>query len=46
MCTCTIYYLHVAGYDMFRPILAIFRYIISTGIPSVYSNYNGSVVSV
>jgi hypothetical protein len=26
MCTCTIYCLHEAGYDMFRPILAIFRY--------------------
>jgi hypothetical protein len=33
MCTCIIYCLHVAGYDVFRPTLAIFRYI--TGIPSV-----------
>jgi hypothetical protein len=27
----------VVGYNMFRPTLAIFRYI--TGIPSVYLNY-------
>jgi hypothetical protein len=33
MCTCTIYCLHVAGYNMFRPTLAIFRYI--TRIQSV-----------
>jgi hypothetical protein len=33
MCTCIIYCLHVAGYNMFRPTLAIFRFI--TGIPSV-----------
>jgi hypothetical protein len=44
MCTCIIYCLHVAGYDMFRPTLALFKHI--TGIPSVYLNYNGSVVSV
>jgi hypothetical protein len=34
----------VVSYDMFRPTLAIFRYI--TGIPGVCLNYNGSVVLV
>jgi hypothetical protein len=44
MCTCIIYCLHVVGYNMFRPTLAIFKYI--AGIPGVYLNYNGSVVLV
>jgi hypothetical protein len=44
MCTCIIYCLHVVGYNMFRPTLAVLGYI--TGIPSVYLNYNGPVVLV
>jgi hypothetical protein len=43
MCTCIIYCLHVVGYNMFRPTLAIFRYI--TGIPGS-GGVVGSIVLV